>query len=145
MYKSIVVGTDGSPTATEAVRRAAALAAGWGAELHLVSAHVPANAKVAVGKASVPEAADWKPDPGFKVDSVLDKAAVVARDGGVEVKIHAPKGDPADALIAVAEREGADLIIVGNRGMTGARRLLGSVPNKVTHHAGCSVLVVSTA
>src|SRR5919197_4715747 len=145
MFKSIVVGTDGSPTATEAVKRAAGLAAGWGAELHVVSAHVPRQAKVAVGTASVPEAASWTPDPDFKVDAVLDKATSVCKDGGVEVKVHAPKGDPADALIEVAKREGADLIIVGNRGMTGARRLLGSVPNKVTHHAPCSVLVVNTA
>jgi nucleotide-binding universal stress UspA family protein len=145
MFSAIVVGTDGSPTATEAVKRAAALAAGWGAELHLVSAHTPAQAKVSVGSASVPEAASWKPSPDFKVDAILDEAAAMARSGGAEVRVHAPKGDPADALIAVAEREGADLIVVGNRGMTGARRLLGSVPNKVTHQAGCSVLVVNTA
>src|SRR5436190_23424250 len=145
MFKATLVGTDGSPTATEAVKRAAGLAARWGAELHVVSAHVPAKAKVSVGSASVPEAASWKPDPGFKDDAVLDKATTVAKDGGVEVKVHAPKGDPADALMAVAKREGADLIVVGNRGMTGARRLLGSVPNKVTHHADCSVLVVNTS
>jgi nucleotide-binding universal stress UspA family protein len=145
MYKSIVVGTDGSPTATEAVKRAARLAADWGATLHLVSAHTPAKARVAVGSKSVPEAASWTPDPDFKVDAVLDKATALIKADGVEIKIHAPKGDPADALLEVAEREGADLIIVGNRGMTGARRLLGSVPNKVTHHAACSVLVVSTS
>jgi nucleotide-binding universal stress UspA family protein len=145
MYQSIVVGTDGSETATEAVKRAAALAADWGATLHLVSAHTPAKAKVAVGAASVPEASGWVADADFKVDAVLDKAVTLAKTGGAEPKIHAPKGDPADALIKVAEQEGADLIVVGNRGMTGARRLLGSVPNKVTHHATCSVLVVNTA
>jgi len=59
--------------------------------------------------------------------------------------VHAPKGDPADALMAVAEREGADLIVVGNRRMTGVRRLLGSVPNKVTHQASFRVLVVNTS
>src|SRR3954451_20481936 len=145
MYQSIVVGTDGSETASEAVRRAAQLAGEWGAQLHVVSAHHPAQAKVAVGSASVPEAADWAPDPDFKVDAVLDKALELAKTGGVEPKLHAPKGDPADALMKVAEVEGADLIVVGNRGMTGARRLLGSVPNKVTHHASCSVLVVNTS
>ena len=145
MYRSIVVGTDGSPTATEAVKRAVELASGWGATLHLVSAHTPSSAKVSVGAASVPEAAEWSPPPSFKVDAVLDKAVVVAKSSGLEPKIHAPKGDPADALMEVAEREGADLIVVGNRGMTGARRLLGSVPNKVTHHASCSVLVVNTS
>src|SRR5512132_650248 len=144
MFKSIVVGTDGSPTATEAVKRAAELAAGWGSTLHVVSAHTPSKAKVSVGNAAVPEAASWAPDPDFKVDAVLDKAKVIAADGHIEVKVHAPRGDPADALMEVAKREGSDLIVVGNRGMTGARRLLGSVPNKVTHQAGCSVLVVNT-
>ena len=144
MFKSIVVGTDGSPTATQAVKKAAELAAGWGAVLHLVSAHTPAKARVAVDRASVPEAAAWTPGPDFKADAVLDRAAAVVRAEGVEATLHAPRGDPADALIAIAEREGADLIVVGNRGMTGARRLLGSVPNKVTHDGGCSVLVVNT-
>jgi nucleotide-binding universal stress UspA family protein len=143
MYKSIVVGTDGSDTASEAVRRAAQLAGDWQADLHLVSAHTPHKAKVAVG--SGPEASDWVADPDYKVDAVLDKAVDLAKAGGVEPKLHAPKGDPADALMKVAETEGADLIVVGNRGMTGARRLLGSVPNKVTHHASCSVLVVNTS
>jgi len=78
------------------------------------------------------------------LDAVLDKAVDLARARGIEAKVHAPKGDPADALMTVAERVGADLIVVGNRGMTGARRLLGSVPNKVTHQATCSVLVVNT-
>jgi len=143
MYQSIVVGTDGSATASEAVRRAAQLAADWGAALHLVSAHTPAKAKLAVGSGT--EAAESVADPDFKVDAVLGKAVDLAKSGGIEPKIHAPKGDPADALMKVAELEGADLIVVGNRGMTGARRLLGSVPNKVTHHASCSVLVVNTA
>ena len=143
MFKSVVVGTDGSPTATQAVKKAAELAAGWGAVLHLVSAHTPRR-PVAVDRASFPEAAAWTPGPDFKADAVLDRAAAVVRAEGVEATLHAPRGDPADALIAIAEREGADLIVVGNRGMTGARRLLGSVPNKVTHDGGCSVPVVNT-
>src|SRR5215211_1558561 len=142
MYQSIVVGTDGSETASEAVTRAAELAAGWGAALHLVSAHTPHKAKVGAGAG--PEATQWVTDPDYKVDAVLDKALDLAKAGGIEAKVHAPRGDPADALMKVAEREGADLIVVGNRGMTGARRLLGSVPNKVTHNANCSVLAVNT-
>ena len=142
MFQSIVVGTDGSDTASEAVRRAAELAAGWGAALHLVSAHTPHKAKVGAGAG--PEATQWVADPDYKVDAVLDKALDLAKAGGIDAKVHAPKGDPADALMNVAETVGADLIVVGNRGMTGARRLLGSVPNKVTHHAKCSVLVVNT-
>ena len=64
---------------------------------------------------------------------------------GVEVETFAREGDPADAILDVAEERDADLIVVGNKGMTGARRfLLGSVPNKVSHHAPCSVLIVRT-
>ncbi len=58
---------------------------------------------------------------------------------------HAREGDPADAILEVAEQTDADLIVVGNKGMTGARRfLLGSVPNKISHHAPCSVYIVRT-
>ena len=67
------------------------------------------------------------------------------REAGVEVEIFARQGDPADAILDVAEETKADLIVVGNKGMTGARRfLLGSVPNKVSHHAPCSVLIIRT-
>jgi nucleotide-binding universal stress UspA family protein len=67
------------------------------------------------------------------------------KDSGVDVKTFAREGDPADAILDVAEEEGADLIVVGNKGMTGAKRfLLGSVPNKVSHHAPCSVLIIRT-
>ena len=67
------------------------------------------------------------------------------REGVEEVQTHAREGDPADAILDVAEEVKADLIVVGNKGMTGARRfLLGSVPNKVSHHAPCSVIIVRT-
>ena len=63
----------------------------------------------------------------------------------MEVNTHARQGDPSDAIIDVAEESAADLIIVGNKGMTGAKRfLLGSVPNKVSHHAPCSVMIIRT-
>ena len=62
----------------------------------------------------------------------------------VDVKSHTLTGDPADALLEIAEREGADLIVVGNRGMHGVSRVLGSVPNKVSHRAQCHVLIVAT-
>jgi nucleotide-binding universal stress UspA family protein len=68
-----------------------------------------------------------------------------AEAAGVEVRSHAREGDPADAIIDVADETGADVIVVGNKGMTGARRfLLGSVPNKISHHAPCSVYIVRT-
>ncbi len=87
----------------------------------------------------------WTVNPREDVDSTLAEAAEVAHQAGVNVQVFARQGDPADAILDVAEEIGADLIVVGNRGMTGARRfLLGSVPNKVSHHAPCSVLIIRT-
>jgi len=64
----------------------------------------------------------------------------------VNVNTYAREGDPADAILDVAEESGADLIIVGNKGMTGAKRfLLGSVPDKISHHAPCSVMIIRTS
>jgi nucleotide-binding universal stress UspA family protein len=102
------------------------------------------GAKVATGGSVATEAAHWVANPDFKVDAVLEKAAGIARAGGAEAEVHAPRGNPAEALIDVAEQCGADLIVVGSRGMTGTRRFLGSVPDKVSHHAGCSVMIVQT-
>ena len=79
------------------------------------------------------------------MDAALEAAAAPAREEGVEVNVYARQGDPADAILDVAEERGADLIVVGNKGMSGAKRfLLGSVPNRVSHHAPCSVLIIRT-
>jgi nucleotide-binding universal stress UspA family protein len=145
VFGSIVVGTDGSETASEAVRQAVELAKRCGARLHLVSAYKPLDRpRVAAGAGA--EAAGWAINPEAKVDAILASAAGTSRSGGLAIELHAVKGDPADALIQVAEKENADLIVVGNKGMTGSRRfLLGSVPDKVSHHAPCSVMIVHTA
>jgi nucleotide-binding universal stress UspA family protein len=66
------------------------------------------------------------------------------RSRGISVQTHIPRGDAAPELVAVAESEHAQMIVVGNKGMTGARRLLGSLPNRVSHLARCDVLVVPT-
>jgi nucleotide-binding universal stress UspA family protein len=144
MFSSIVIGTDGSETAEIALRRAVELAALTGAKLHVVSAYEPSPAHVG-GNKPVAEAAEWSVGSDFKVDAVLQQARDTARGGGsVEVEVHAPKGDAADSLIKAAEEHDADLIVLGSRGMRGARRVLGSVPNKVSHHAPCDVLIVHT-
>ena len=84
-------------------------------------------------------------NPREEVDATLSEAAEVATEAGVPNETYARQGDPADAILDVAEERGADLIVVGNKGMTGAKRfLLGSVPNKVSHHAPCSVLIIRT-
>jgi nucleotide-binding universal stress UspA family protein len=146
MFKSIVVGTDGSGTATQAVSQAVDLASAVGAKLELVSAYEPVPAqRLREEKRDAPEDLQWAIGPREDVDATLEAAASVARDAGVEVNVYPRQGDPADAILDVAEEREADLIIVGNKGMTGAKRfLLGSVPNKVSHHAPCSVLIIRT-
>lgn len=146
MFTSIVVGTDGSDTAGEAVRQAVDLAKTVGAKIELVSAYEPVPAqRLLEERREAPEDLQWAINPREDVDATLEAAAAVAREAGVEVDIYPRQGDPADAILDVAEERGADLIVVGNKGMTGARRfLLGSVPNKVSHHAPCSVLIIRT-
>jgi len=146
MYSSIVVGTDGSQTAGIAVAQAAELAAAIGAKLDIVGAYHPVSkARVQAEAAEAPEDLQWAVGPTEEVDLTLRTAAEVAAAAGVEARIHAREGDPADAILHVAEEQHADVIVVGNKGMTGTKRfLLGSVPNKVTHHATCSVLIVRT-
>src|ERR1700722_12994212 len=146
MFKSIVVGTDGSDTAAQAVRQAVDLAQSVGAKLELVSAYEPVpSQRLREERREAPEDIQWAINPREDVDATLEAAATIARDAGVTVAVYPRQGDPADAILDVAEERDADLIIVGNKGMTGAKRfLLGSVPNKVSHHAPCSVLIIRT-
>ena len=146
MFRSIVVGTDGSETAGEAVRQAVELARATGARVELVSAYEPvSDQRLREERTEVPDDLHWMVNPREDVDATLKEAAEVAEGAGVEVETYARQGDPADAILDVAEEVKADLIVVGNKGMTGARRfLLGSVPNKVSHHAPCSVLIIRT-
>jgi nucleotide-binding universal stress UspA family protein len=122
MLKTIVVGTDGSETAGRAVDEAVSVAKACGARLVAVSAH----------------------SPGEDVDQVLQGVKEKGEKAGVEVEGHAVEGDPVDALLDTAEGVGADLLVVGNLGMQGPRRFLGSVPNNVSHAARCSVYIVQT-
>jgi nucleotide-binding universal stress UspA family protein len=146
MFKSIAVGTDGSETATDAVRQAVDLARAVGATLRLVSAYEPVPAhRLKEERREAPEDLQWAINPREDVDATLEAAVALARDAGVSAEIYPRQGDPADAILDVAEETDADLIVVGNKGMTGAKRfLLGSVPNKVSHHAPCSVLIIRT-
>jgi nucleotide-binding universal stress UspA family protein len=146
MFRSIVVGTDGSETATQAVRQAVDLARAVGAKLELVSAYEPVpEQRLREERRQAPEDLQWVINPREDVDATLEAAAAVAREAKVTVDVYPRQGDPADAILDVAEEREADLIIVGNKGMTGAKRfLLGSVPNKVSHHAPCSVLIIRT-
>jgi nucleotide-binding universal stress UspA family protein len=146
MFSSIVVGTDGSETAREAVRQATDLAKSIGASVHLVSAYEPvSDLRLREEQQQAPRDVEHSINPREDVEKILEEAAEKVKDEGVEVQTYSREGDPADAVLDVAEERGADLVIVGNKGMTGARRfLLGSVPNKVSHHAPCSVMIVRT-
>jgi nucleotide-binding universal stress UspA family protein len=145
MFERIVVGTDGSETANEAVKRAAELAQTAGASLDIVSAYEPvAPARLREEAVEVPKDLEWAVNPREDVDHTLSEARALV-DEKVEVVCHARQGNPADAILDVAEEVSADLIVVGNKGMTGARRfLLGSVPNRISHHAPCAVLIIRT-
>jgi nucleotide-binding universal stress UspA family protein len=146
LFTRIVVGTDGSDTAGEAVRQAIDLAKLAGASLSVVSAYEPVpKRKVEGEKLDAPADVQYEIGPREDVNLVLDAAAATAKKEGIEVQTHPVQADPAEAILNVAEETRADLIVVGNKGMTGARRfLLGSVPNNVSHHAPCSVIIVRT-
>jgi nucleotide-binding universal stress UspA family protein len=140
MFRTIVVGTDGSDTAKIAVEQAGALATSLGAEVHVVAAYTPSSRPVddaLLDRAKVASAA---------LD-VAQAAADTLRAAGVErIEVHDFDEDPAEALIRTAETVGADLIVVGNKGVSGVRRfLLGSVAQKVVQHAPCGVLVARTS
>lgn len=141
VIKTIVVGTDGSKTAQQAVDQATFLATNLDAELHIVSGYkLPAS--VYPGEAVVVPITDA--EILDSVEAVLVDAATEAKNRGVRVTTHARAQAAAQALLDVAAERDADLIVVGSRGMSGARRVLGSVPNNITHHAECNVLVVHT-
>jgi nucleotide-binding universal stress UspA family protein len=146
MFSSIVVGTDGSETAGKAVRAAADLAKSVGASLDIVSAYEPVSGQRLRDEArQTPGDLQWTINPREDVEATLADAVEAVQGVGVDTQTFAREGDPADAILDVAEERGADLIVVGNKGMTGAKRfLLGSVPNKVSHHAPCSVLIIRT-
>jgi nucleotide-binding universal stress UspA family protein len=146
VFTRIVVGTDGSETAAEAVRQAVDLAKLSGAQLSIVSAYEPVPKRRLEGEQQdVPADVQHEIGPREDVNLVLDAAAAAAKKEGVDVQTHPVEAAPSDAILNIAEETSADLIVVGNKGMTGARRfLLSSVPNNVSHHAPCSVIIVRT-
>ncbi len=137
----VVVGTDGSDTATKAVKEAIELARCYGQPLHIVSAYRP-QTMTATGVSSEFAGRISQIDA---VDSLLENVASRARIAGVKVETHAMKGDAADAMIEVAAEIGASVIVVGNKGIASKKRfVLGNVPSKVVHNAPCSTFVVQT-
>jgi nucleotide-binding universal stress UspA family protein len=147
MFSNIVVGTDGSDGATIALNTAIELAAAGKATLHVVSAMKAPLTGGFVGPEAmsvIPASPDWQDAARSELDMILGRASLDAKAHDVDVQVHAEIGSAAEVLCQVAEAVSADLIVVGSRGMKGGRRFLGSVPNSVSHHSPCSVLIVDT-
>jgi len=121
LYKRILVGTDGSPTAAEAARKAFDL-----------------GMMFRIGVTVVYVAGDTI------IGAIVLEQTLKAKPRALGVKSTIVEGDPCGKICEVAETEGLDLIVVGNRGMTGARRMLGSVPTKVIHATPVDVLIAKT-
>jgi nucleotide-binding universal stress UspA family protein len=143
MDQSIVVGTDGSETAARALAEAIRMSKALNASMHVVSAFEPLRAHVTGAPEGAAEV--WQPLPDAQVESILSEAASAVRQAEIEVTTHAVEQDPVDALLGVADEVQATMIVVGSKGMHGAKRFsLGNVPNKISHRARCNVLIVAT-
>ncbi len=143
MYDTIVVGTDGSATALKAVAHAATLAAATDAHLHI--AMVTPSIPMVVAPDMLIASAEWTDATQQATAAALQSAAEAAAAVGAETSTHQLSGDPADALLGLCDDIDSDLLVIGSRGMHGARRfLLGSVSSRCVHHANRSVLIVHT-
>jgi nucleotide-binding universal stress UspA family protein len=143
MLQTIAVGTDGSDTASKAVDFAMDLAEKYGARLVVASSYEPVSEdRLRKEQSDAPEDIQWSINPTEDVDATLRKAEEQAKERGLKTTSEARQGDPADVLCDIAEDQDADLLVVGNKGMQ--RRILGSVPNSVSHKAPCSVVIVKT-
>jgi nucleotide-binding universal stress UspA family protein len=143
MINSVAVGTDGSDTATKAVDFAIDLAQKYGAKLVAISSYRPVSeSRLKDEQKDAPQDIQWSINPTEDVDAILSDVEEKAKEAGLSVTTVAGDGEPADVLVDHAEEQGADVLVVGNKGMQ--RRILGSVPNSVAHKATCTVIVVKT-
>jgi nucleotide-binding universal stress UspA family protein len=143
MLQRIAVGTDGSGTASKACQFAMDMAERFGAELLIISSYRPvAESRLRREQVEAPDDIQWAINPTEDVDATLKEVAEEAGARGIKTMTAAKEGDPADVLCDLAEEHDADLLVVGNKGMK--RRVLGSVPNSVSHNAPCSVVIVKT-
>ena len=144
MVRTIAVGTDGSDTASRAVEFAMDMAERYGAKLVIGSAYTPVSEdRLRKEQVDAPQEIQWSINPSEDVDRTLREAEETAKERGLKYASEARNGDPADVLCDIAEAHEADVLVVGNKGME--RRILGSVPNSVSHKAPCSVMIVKTA
>jgi nucleotide-binding universal stress UspA family protein len=140
MISTVAVGTDGSATATEAVKEATEIARRFDAKLVLLSAFEDSKRSRTSPRRNIE--LQWASKSSARVQTILERSEAELRQVGIECETRAAEGDPAEVLVRLAKEAGADLLVIGNKGMK--RRVLGSVPNTITHTATCSVLVVKT-
>jgi nucleotide-binding universal stress UspA family protein len=161
-YRRLMVGTDGSPTATAAVDKAASLARLVGAQMTVVCAYEPPSeeelhrARKGQGDPleqwgagrelhETPEEFRWRIASAWQAEDVLDRARDHAEKQGIEADVRALEGNAAEVLLSLGDEEGFDVIVVGNVGMSGAKRfMLGNVPHRISHHSPTDVLIFST-
>jgi nucleotide-binding universal stress UspA family protein len=142
MIRTVAVGTDGSETAGRALAAALDLAERYEARLVVLSAFNGRSGGVSAPRLSAAPQSEWASNVAEAVERILATAEETAAARGIECSTAMAEGDPGEVLVELAARHDADVIVVGNKGME--RRVLGSVPNTVTHKAPCSVLVVKT-
>jgi nucleotide-binding universal stress UspA family protein len=143
MVQTVAVGTDGSGTADKAVEFAIDLATRYEARIVFISAYNPVSeSRLKREGREAPDDLQWMINPAEDVDATLRDCEERAEQRGLRWASEARQGDPAKILVELAESNGADVLVIGNKGMD--RRVLGSVPNSVSHHAPCSVLIVKT-
>src|SRR5436305_7589284 len=144
---SIVVGTDGSERAERAVHRAGMIASALGVKVQIMSGYSRGSSGLWMAAAERFAAAEVheEEEKRTRAQHYVDRAQQRLAKLGVACETHVWAGEPGAALVRLAEEQHAQMIVVGNRGMSGAQRVLGSVPNHVSHHAGCDVLIVSTS
>lgn len=145
-YRKILAGVDGSETALAALSHAADLAKAQGSELLILCAYRPPDPRtVDSWKNEAPGDFQWRITEHAVADSVLEKALQAVAGVEVNARTRSEVGDPAEVIVEVAKEEGVDLIVVGNRGMSSSKRfVLGSVPNNISHHAPCDLLIADT-
>lgn len=151
MFERIVVGVNQASTAALAAERALELGVLTGAEVHLVCA-LAQSAKGEPLSAMVPGAAlaggkpaTGGPGQGDARTHAEHFLARLTRTSTARSHTHVLPGEPAEVILQVVDEVDADLVVVGSKGMQGARRVLGSVPNTISHQADCSVLIIQTA
>ena len=143
MVRTVAVGTDGSGTADKAVEFAIDMAARYEARIVFISAYVPVReSRLQRERADAPDDLEWTINLAEDVDATLRECEERADEKGLRWASEAREGDPAKILVQLAESNDADILVIGNKGMQ--RKVLGSVPNSVSHNAPCSVMIVKT-